>query len=771
VAGAESPPTAREGAPHDLGESAPTGAGSATQPGPELRLSITKSGIGLEIGGPIPLACASVTELWLRLPQVRFPFDVSGGVARFRHKRGALTRLALELDWDDAARWMATRASGLVAPGAAEVLVAGLDTGSALVTVRSRPRSPDEPVAALAFEVSVLPRDEGLDVVVHGARGAGLRALPTLLAITAVGRWIGRVSRRRGAIFHVADAAAMIARDVLPDAGARVPEVASVTLSVCSITRSGGLLVFAEGAPSEPSRRAVRAWETADNLASADDALASADLEQARRATLVALDRAPRQGESSRRLAEIDAHHGGRAEAALGTLRDSADADGDALLRGDLLLETGDTSGAVAAWTTWASVEPSPWVAALAFAKAARATDDGEQALAWLDSAVAAAPTVPHLRWLRAGRRLEGGRVAEGIADLEHLEAMAVGARDKHESARRAAQLLARAGLSAESTRFLERALRFDPADPIALAGLGVALSAAGRPARGAALLSRAIDEATARREPVGSMLLDLARILGGALEDLPSAIARARTVPDDADGAWAARALEGNLRARLGDVEGASLAYARMRELAATSRDRAAVTALVEAAEHERARGEQAAERRHLTAALALSPHDAALLARTREIGDAHRARATQTAEPPTAAREETAPAPSPAPAVADAPSEPGAALEAPAEPSAEEPFDEGAADARVAVLTMSLQADPTNDATVDELVSLLTRLGRYHELLALLSARLEDAPADRREALLPKQRAILAELAEHAEREGRADEAALFRMVRETL
>ena len=754
VAGAESPPTAREGAPPAPSEAASTGAHG--DPGPELRLSITKSGIGLEIGGPIPLACASVTELWLRLPQVRFPFDVSGGVARFRHKRGALTRLALEVDWDDAARWMATRASGLVAPGAGDVLVVGRETGSVLVTVRSRPRRPDEAVAALAFEVAVLPRDEGLDVVVYAARGVGLRAPATLLAITAVGRWIGRVTQRRGAIFHVPQAAAMIARDVLPDAGARVPEVSSVTLSVCSITRSGGLWVFAEGAPSEPSTGAVSAWEAADNLASADDALVSGELEQARRAVLAALDRAPRQGESSRRLAELDAHHGGRAEAALGTLRDAADPAGDALLRGDLLLETGDTNAAIAAWTAWASVEPSPWVAALALAKAAAASRDGEQALSWLDGAVGAAPTVPHLRWLRAGKRLEGGRLPDAIADLEHLEAMAVGARDKHESARRAAQMLARAGLSAESTRFLERALRFDPADPIALAGLGVALAAAGRPARGAALLSRAIDEATARREAVGVMLLDLARILGGPLDDLPSAIARARAVPDDDVVAWAARALEGKLRARLGDVEGASLAYARMRELAATTRDRGAVAALVEAAEHERDRGEHAAERRHLTAALALSPQDASLIARLREIGDAHRASATSAAERAGEPAAPTPPTPPPAPT---------------STPDDDEPFDEGAADARVAVLTMALQADPTQDATVDELVSLLTRLGRYHELLALLSARLEDAPADRREALLPKQRTILTELADRAEREGRADEAALFRMVCETL
>ena len=52
---------------------------------------------------------------------------------------------------------------------------------------------------------------------------------------------------------------------------------------------------------------------------------------------------------------------------------------------------------------------------------------------------------------------------------------------------------------------------------------------------------------------------------------------------------------------------------------------------------------------------------------------------------------------------------------------------------------------------------------------MLALLSARLEDAPADRREALLPKHREVLATLEREARADGREAEADLFKMARE--
>jgi hypothetical protein len=54
--------------------------------------------------------------------------------------------------------------------------------------------------------------------------------------------------------------------------------------------------------------------------------------------------------------------------------------------------------------------------------------------------------------------------------------------------------------------------------------------------------------------------------------------------------------------------------------------------------------------------------------------------------------------------------------------------------------------------------------------ELLALLSARLEDAPPDRREALLPRHREVLARLEADAREDGRDAEAELFRLARDT-
>ncbi len=64
-----------------------------------------------------------------------------------------------------------------------------------------------------------------------------------------------------------------------------------------------------------------------------------------------------------------------------------------------------------------------------------------------------------------------------------------------------------------------------------------------------------------------------------------------------------------------------------------------------------------------------------------------------------------------------------------------------------------------------VDALVDVLGRLGRDMELFALLSARWEDATPEEREAMVPKQRAVLARLAQTAEDQGRVLEAQLFR------
>ena len=93
-------------------------------------------------------------------------------------------------------------------------------------------------------------------------------------------------------------------------------------------------------------------------------------------------------------------------------------------------------------------------------------------------------------------------------------------------------------------------------------------------------------------------------------------------------------------------------------------------------------------------------------------------------------------------------------------------EPSEEDSLAARVEPLVEKLRADPTRDEVVDELVDLLTKLGRGLELLALLSARLDDAPEARRPELVRHQRDVLVRLEREARAAGRDEEASLFAM-----
>ena len=53
----------------------------------------TSRGLGLELDGALPLGFCDIEQLSISLVGLSFPVDLSGGVARFRHRRGALERL------------------------------------------------------------------------------------------------------------------------------------------------------------------------------------------------------------------------------------------------------------------------------------------------------------------------------------------------------------------------------------------------------------------------------------------------------------------------------------------------------------------------------------------------------------------------------------------------------------------------------------------------------------------------------------------------------
>ena len=778
-----------------------------------LRLAIGKDGLGIELAGPATLACLDVVELVVRLPHVKFPFDVSGGVARFRHKRGELERVGIELDARRVARWAEPRLRGLLSPGPCTVVIAPR-AFAATITVHARSNSTGATtharLPALAFDVALVPSQAELSLAVCAARGAHLVEPATTLAIRAVAALFGDTARREGSRFVMGDAAGRLARGLLPEAGVRAPGSEDMRLSGSG--ESDGVLFVAftrGGSAAKIPEEATLAAETATLTREGDDARMVRELDRARQLDLAALERAPRHPEIARRIAEIDGATGGRAETASATLREIASPTHLGLLAGDLMSEAGDLPGAIASLLRAGERDPSHVVAALAYARAAELTPDPHDALAWLDCAVARAPRIAELRWERARRRLQAGRLTEARADFQELEALAHGSRDRHDVLRRAGDAYRAVGLGADAALLYERALLYRPDDPEALAGLGASLAAEGRAARGAAILAHAIETAEARGLDTAWMQLELGRVLGERLGDRPAAVARLRAVADDAPQAIAARGLEGRLRAQLGDASGAALAFARMRERA--GHEPSALAWLEEAARFEHERGDLHAAQRHLAAAIGIAPGDAVLEARYRVLGeriaelagvraegdrDAERAREAHAdaerdrgqtamrvaeAERAQAAMREVERERAQA-AMREVEAERGRPQASAAEHDHSRPLyaledladstlgaDDAEAEMRVESLTRTLQGDPNNDAVVDELVVLLSRLGRSMDLLALLSARLEDAPADRRDALLPKHREVLATLEREARESGRDAEADLFKMARE--
>lgn len=755
-----------------------------------LQLAIGREGIGLELARPARLGCLLVTELTATLPGLRFPIDVSGGVPRFRHRRGALTRMALELGARALERWAAPRLRGVVGTRTPDVWVGARRDGATMCIAGAAPVEGVDELAGrrglpvLAFDVHLMTEEADLVLVVAGARGTGLPAPASALAIACVEALVGRTAERRGAVFTFARAADALARALLPEAGARVPDASDARWAAPAARAPQGdawVLVAQTGAlAAAPTEDALRAREAAMLLREADDALVAGDLDAARAQAVEALEHAPRHPEIVRRILDVDARAGGRAEAALAMLVELNGGGEDqarfGTTAGELLAETGDVEAALASLERAGQTEEAPALAARAYEIAADLARDPLDASAWLDQAIARTPRSVSARWARVGRRLELGRLEDALADVEHLEAMARGNRARYAVWLRAGRAWDAAGLSARAGALYERALRYAPEEPEALAGLGAALvkdGAARERARGVAVLTRACELADARREPSSRLLLHLGRALAGALEDLPAAIARVAAIPIEAPEAAEARGLEGRWRARLGDLAGAALSFARLRDLAASipapqspaeqRRAEAIAAMLAEAAEMERTRmHDPLAAQRYLGAALRLRPQDPDLRSAYREVGALVAGRSAEREPDRGAASEfpetEEASATHHRPAMSEGPALPKLDLSLAADEDAE-----GAA--RVEDLTRRLQGNPGDDAVADELLTLLESLGRGHELLALVSARLEDATPERRASLAPRARAALERMAGAAETSGRTLDATLFR------
>ena len=740
---------------------------------PLLRLAVSRGLLGIELDAPWAVGPLRVLELQAVLPGVRFPVDLTGGVARFRHRRGALAKLVLEVPVSELVAWAAPRLRGLLDETIPELVLAPTEAG-VLVGIRRG-------AAALAFDAVIAPIDGTLRVLPERARGVGLGAPPHVLAMRALGAVVGSLGHAVGSAILISGAAAQLAREVLPAAGARAPSVASMRWDV-PVAELGRFTLEARNgaAPPELSDRILRALELAELAGEADASAFAGDLEDARDRYLAVLERAPRHPEITQRLAWIDAVTGGRAEGALSTLVDALPAVDTGALGGQLLAAVGDLDGARVALARGARAEPYGPLAALLWLSLAQLGDDRDVAslgerLDALDQAIARAPSLDLARWARLEVRLDLADLRGAKADIDHLEAAARGADARHAVFRRAADAFLARGFLVDSASLFERALRYAPDNVDAVIGLARSLRAAGRDRRALDLFARAVALAGRQGAPAHAAELELGRALAELTGDRPAAVARVRAIPPGLPESFEARFLEGRWRAELGDLAGASLAFGRLRdavdlapELDADRRSSIAAMLVEAAAIEERERSDYHATQRLLGLALRLRPRDRAVAAEFRRVATlalspvAALAPTPRAAWAPPAPPSEISPIPPPIAFEPDEPDEPDEPIDL------DEPTDTSAEDEALAQkLTDRLRGDPDDHAIAMELAAVLERLGRDLDLLSLLSARMDEGDDDARAEVAPLRRAVLLRLARAARDEGRASEAELYEMM----
>jgi hypothetical protein len=161
------PPERLKAAPaNDAAEASPS-----SDVGVELRLAIGKHGLGIELARPAKLGCMTVRDLATALPATRFPIDVSGGVSRFRHRRGQLQSIALEIGARELEAWAAPKLRGLVGTRAPEVW-AVVRRGGATIAISEADADPSSTASprALVFDLAIVVEGDDLIVAIHRAR-------------------------------------------------------------------------------------------------------------------------------------------------------------------------------------------------------------------------------------------------------------------------------------------------------------------------------------------------------------------------------------------------------------------------------------------------------------------------------------------------------------------------------------------------------------------------------------------------------------------------
>lgn len=602
---------------HGRPESGENAAHSPVDERLPLCLAANRGRLGLELCEPVELGPLVIEHLTLAFENLRFPLDLSGGVPAFRHRRGKLQRIAISVHWSRVRQWMESRIKSIVGSLERPLDLWRTNSGIGFGWV--------DQTSVLTGELHWVPQGADARLVLGAVRGIVPGQAAFAKAICALDAALSSAFKRNGRTWNCSQVGQRISRVLLPAAGARAPAAEGVNF--------GLLLPDVDCVRVELDTRnrenaldpaAIRALEFAELVTGADEALVGGDLDKAREEYVRALEHAPRHRELVLTIAELDFVVGGREHAAMGLLNEAMPAIAAGRIGAELLDALGDRRGALEAFDSAARTEPyAPLRALLQLKKAMLETDAGGRVKA-LDEAVASAPTLSTARWVRFEARANRGDIEGAMADAQFLETCTPGTRAKFEVCQRCGAIMLGAGLNQQSSRFFERALRYRPDSCAAAMGLAQAFVAVGQPLRAITLLERALTKAeTDEREQPAAQLL-LARLLAKETSDLPQSIARVRQIPATAEVAVEARHCEARWRRNLGDIVGASVAWARMRELVELGHRPTKVTDwLLEAALFEREeRNDLRAAEQLLATALRVLPRDPKINSLYREIG-----------------------------------------------------------------------------------------------------------------------------------------------------
>ncbi len=584
-----------------------------------LCLSANRGHLGLEFCEPVEIGPIVVENLVLAFENLRFPLDLSGGVPAFRHRRGQLQRILLSFELTRLRQWLEPRVRSVVGALDRPLDLWLTQSGIGFGWVRES--------CAVAGELHWVPRGADARLVLDAVRGVDPDQAALARAIRTLDAALSDMFSRHGRIWTCRQVGRKISRSLLPAAGARAPSSNGVNFGLLS-TDVDKVRIELDTSIGENSlsASALRALEFAELVADADNALAMSQLDRAREEYVRVLEQAPRHRELVLIIAEMDFLAGGREHAALGLLNETLPAISAGRIGAELLEKMGDRSGAIEALDATIRTERYAPLRALLHLRKARLEGDVKSPVRTLDEAVAAAPTLASVRWVRFDVRAKRGDVDGALADAQFLETCAAGTRAKFGVCMRCGTALFGAGLSVQAARFFERALRYRPDDASAAVGLARSFLNVGQPLRAITLLERAVANADSSGQSDPHALLLLASLVATEIADLPQAVARVRQISTSSEVVVEARLWEARWREKLGDLVGASVAWARMRELIELGKQVEGCSPwLVEAAIFERdTRRDLLSAERHLAIALRVSPHDDKINALYREVAAA---------------------------------------------------------------------------------------------------------------------------------------------------